>query len=143
MGKERFQLSSFRDLQQVELSCIYFSLNKIMEEGSSSYVAYYLLFGAALGITSSTGSFYFIIKKLKINDVIKKLLLFASIQQFLGYGIFFGSILSHVYRTKNKLTCFLACTSIGSTTKGTQAVISMISIIRFVSLMNVLSSIIK
>ena len=130
MGKERFQLSSFRDLQQVELSCIYFSLNKIMEEGSSSYVAYYLLFGAALGITSSTGSFYFIIKKLKINDVIKKLLLFASIQQFLGYGIFFGSILSHVYRTKNKLTCFLACTSIGSTTKGTQAVISMISIIR-------------
>ena len=101
-----------------------------MEEGSSSYVAYCLIFGAVLGIISSTGSFYFIVTRLKINDVIKKLLLFASIQQFLGYGIFFGSILSHVYRIKNKLTCCLAFTSIGSTTKGTQAVISMISIIR-------------
>ena len=86
---------------------------------------------ALFGIVSSTCSLYFILRKLKINHVIKKLLLFASVNQIIGYGILFGSLLTQFYKIKNKLTCFLAITAWGLTMKGTQTVISMISIIRY------------
>ena len=46
-----------------------------------------LIFGAILGIVSSIICFGFIFKKVKINPVIKKLLLVATVQQSLGYAI--------------------------------------------------------
>ena len=90
-----------------------------------------LIFGAILGIVSSIICFGFIFKKLKINHVIKKLLLFATVQQSLGYGIFFGSILAIGFGIQNKVTCFFAFTSIIGSTIGTQASISMLSVIRW------------
>ena len=89
-----------------------------------------LLFGAFLGIISSLCCFYFIVKKLKINQIIKKLLIFASIQQAFGYGILFSSVMLAIYQIKNKLTCALATASFGVSGNGTQLVITMISIIR-------------
>ena len=89
------------------------------------------MFGASLGIVSSVCCFYFIVKKLQINQVIKSLLLFASVQQFVGYGIFFVSLMfQHISEIRNKLTCFLVYNSMGTMLKGTQTVTSMISIIR-------------
>ena len=89
-----------------------------------------LTFGAIIGIVSTVTCFCFIIKKLKINHVIKKLLLFATVQQSLGYGIFFGSVLAMGFGIKNKVTCYFAFTSIIASTIGSQASISMISVIR-------------
>ena len=93
----------------------------------------YLSFGATLGILSSVCCFYFILKKLKINHVIRLLLIYVSIQQFLGYITFLCSMILHVNKIRNKLTCFFAYFSIGATTIGTQTIISMISIIRYVN----------
>ena len=89
-----------------------------------------LVFGAIIGIVSAIACFRFIFKKLKINYVIKKLLLVATVQQLLGYGIFFCSILAIGFGIQNKVTCFLAFTSFISSTMGSQASISMISVIR-------------
>ena len=89
-----------------------------------------LIFGAILGIVSAITCFGFIFKKLKINYVIKKLLLVATVQQSLGYGIFFGSILAIGFGIKNKVTCCFAITSFIASTIGSQASISMISVIR-------------
>ena len=89
-----------------------------------------LIFGAIIGIVSATTCFGFTFKKLKINHVIKKLLLVATVQQLLGYGIFFGSILAIWFGIQNKVTCFFAFTSIIASTIGSQASISMISVIR-------------
>ena len=89
-----------------------------------------LIFGAILGIVSSITCFGFIFKKLKINHVIRKLLLFATLQQSLGYGIFFGSILAIGFGIQNKVTCFFGVTSILTSTCGSRASISMISVIR-------------
>ena len=87
--------------------------------------------GAVLGITSSVVCFYFIAKKLKINHVIKKLLLFTSIQQIFGYGMLLGSTIAQLNKIKNKLTCFIAFASFGLTMKTTQALISTVSIVRY------------
>ena len=89
-----------------------------------------LIFGAIIGIVCAGTCFAFIFKKLKINYVIKKLLLVATVQQLIGYGIFFGSILAIGFGIKNKVTCFFAFTSIIASTIGTQASISMLSVIR-------------
>ena len=70
-----------------------------------------LIFGAIIGIVCAVTCFGFIFKKLKINYVIKKLLLVATVQQSLGYGIFFGSILAIGFGIQNKVTCFFAVTS--------------------------------
>ena len=63
---------------------------------------YSLLLSATIGIISSACCFYFVLKKLKINHIIKKLLLFASIQQCLGYGILFSSMMLFIFKIKNK-----------------------------------------
>ena len=89
-----------------------------------------LIFGAIIGIVCAITCFGFIFKKLKINYVIKKLLLVATVQQLLGYGIFFGSVVAIGFGIRNKVTCFFAFTSIIASTLGTQASISMISVIR-------------
>ena len=89
-----------------------------------------LTFGAIIGIVSAGTCFCFIFKKLKINYVIKKLLLVTTVQQLLGYGIFFASILAIGFGIQNKVTCFFAVTSIITSMCGLQASISMISVIR-------------
>ena len=89
-----------------------------------------LIFGAIIGIVSAITCFGFIFKKLKINYVIKKLLLVATVQQSLGYGIFLGSILAIGFGIQNKVTCFFSFTSIVASIIGSQASISMISVIR-------------
>ena len=94
----------------------------------------FLLIPIALGILaiiSALACFYFIFVKLKINHIIKKLLIFANVQQAIGFGIFVTSIISHASGFKNKLTCFLAITSIRASLIGNQASISAISIIRY------------
>ena len=91
---------------------------------------YSLLLSATIGIISSACCFYFVLKKLKINHIIKKLLLFASIQQCLGYGILFSSMMLFIFKIKNKVTCTLAFVSFGETAIGTQSVITIISLIR-------------
>ena len=91
----------------------------------------YLSFGAALGITSSICCFYFIVKKLQINHVIRVLLLFASVQQFFGYVTFLSSIIFNLNKIRNRLTCFFTYFSFGATTIGTQNVITLISVIRY------------
>ena len=89
------------------------------------------MFGASLGILSSVCCFYFIVRKLKINQVIKSLLLFAIVQQFVGYGIFFVSLtVLHIHEIRNKITCFLVYNFMGTMLKGTQTITTMISIIR-------------
>ena len=84
-----------------------------------------------LAIMSALACFYFIFVKLKINHIIKKLLIFATVQQAIGFGIFVTSIISHASGFKNKLTCFLAITSVRTSLIGNQASISAISIIRY------------
>ena len=88
----------------------------------------------ALGILvviSALVCFYFIFVRLKINHIIKKLLIFANVQQAIGFGIFVTSIISHASGFKNKLTCVLAITSVRASLIGNQASISAISIIRY------------
>ena len=88
----------------------------------------------ALGILvviSALVCFYFIFVRLKINHIIKKLLIFANVQQAIGFGIFVTSIISHASGFKNKLTCFLAITSLRASVIGNQASITAISIIRY------------
>merc|ERR1712203_595334 len=90
-----------------------------------------MIFGAVLGIVSSITCFGFIFKKLKINHVIKKLLLVVTVQQLLGYAISLVPILAIAHGIVNKLTCFVSILSIVATLLGTQALLSMISIIRY------------
>ena len=82
-------------------------------------------------IISALASFAFIFWRLKINHIIKKLLLFATVQQAIGFGIYVSSNISFASGFKNKLTCFLAITSVGASVIGTQTSISAISIIRY------------
>ena len=92
---------------------------------------YFLLVGSFIGIISSIYCLYFIVKKLKINHIIKKLLMVACVEQFLGYVIVFCSVVLFIFEIKNKVTCFTAISSFGVTFMGKQLVITMISIIRF------------
>ena len=75
--------------------------------------------------------FAFIFRQLQIHHVIKKMLLFATVQQAIGYGIFVCSMVLFVYGLKNILTCFLAATSILASAIGTQTSVSAISITRY------------
>ena len=84
-----------------------------------------------LVIISVLACFLFIYKRLKINHIIKKILLFATGQQAIGFGIFVSSLVPHVFGFKNKLTCFLTITSLRASVIGTQTSISAISIIRY------------
>ena len=84
-----------------------------------------------LGITTALACFGFILVKLKINHVIKKLLLFVTIQQAIGYATFLCSLILYGNGLKNKLICFLAFVSIRASSHGTQASITAISIIRY------------
>ena len=84
-----------------------------------------------LAIISALTCFYLVFVKLKINHIIKKLLIFANVQQVIGFGIFVTSIISHASGFKNKLTCVLAITSVRASLIGNQASISAISIIRY------------
>ena len=85
-----------------------------------------LIFSAIIGIVSAITCFGFILKKLKINHVIKKLLLVATVQQSLGYAKSLVSILAFTHGIINKVTCFLAFMSIVATVFGSQALISII-----------------
>ena len=94
----------------------------------------FLLIPIVLGmvvIISALASFVFIVRKLKINHMIKKLLLFATLQQAIGFGIYVSINIAFASGFKNKLTCFLAITSVGASIIGTQTSISAISIIRY------------
>ena len=71
-----------------------FSLKMSLDHSGHTKSDIALIFGAIIGIVCAVTCFGFIFKKLKINYVIKKLLLVATVQQSLGYGIFFGSILA-------------------------------------------------
>ena len=82
-------------------------------------------------IISALASFAFIFRRLKINHIIKKLLLFATVQQAIGFGVFVSSNISHASGFKNQLTCFLAITSVQASIIRTQTSISAISIIRY------------
>ena len=95
----------------------------VMTEEEEVPVPIFSIVGASLGIASSTACFCFIAKKLKINHVIRKLLLFGSVQQIFGYGMLLGSTIAHYNEIKNKLTCFIAFASFGLTMKTTQALI--------------------
>ena len=75
--------------------------------------------------------FAFIFRRLQIHHVIKKMLLFATAQQAIGYGIFVFLVVLFVYGLKNILTCFLAATSILASAIGTQTSLSAISITRY------------
>ena len=93
-----------------------------------------LLIPILLGIVviiSALASFSFIFWSLKINGIIKKLLLFATVQQAIGFGINVSCIVLYASGFKNKLTCFLAITSARASVTGTQTSISAISIIRY------------
>ena len=105
----------------------------MVEETSNELQSYqrYMSFGAVIGIMTSICCFYFITKKLRINRVIRVLLLFASVQQFFGYVIFLISIIFHMRKMRNRLTCFFTYSSFGTTMSGTQNVITLISIIRY------------
>ena len=85
-----------------------------------------------LGIVSAIGCFAFIKLKLDINHIIKKLLLFAAVQQAFFSGTFLWSIISLTSGIQNKFICWLAFTSIRASNLGSQTSISMISIIRSV-----------
>ena len=94
----------------------------------------FLLIPTVLGmvvIISALVSFAFIFRRLKINHIIKKLLLFATVQQAIGFGIYVSINIAFASGFKNKLTCFLAITSVGASVIGTQTSISAISIIRY------------
>ena len=84
-----------------------------------------------LTVISALTCFTFIFRGLQINHVIKKMLLFATAQQAIGYGIFVFSVVLFVYGLKNIFTCFLAATSILASAIGTQTFISAISITRY------------
>ena len=92
---------------------------------------YFLIATGILGVTTALACFGFIIVKLKINHIIKKLLLFATIQQAIGYAIFLCSVILYGNGFKNKLICFLILVSIRASSHGTQASITTISIIRY------------
>ena len=86
-----------------------------------------------IAIVSSLICFSFIYSKLKINHVIKKLLLFGTAQQAVGYGILSCSIItSIVLGARNKFKCFLGFTSIVASGLGTQTTVSLISVIRYI-----------
>ena len=85
-----------------------------------------------LGILSAIGCFAFIVKKLKINHVIRKILLFATVQQAFFYSTFLCSMISMAAGFQNKLTCYISITSMVSSNIGSQTSISMISIIRYI-----------
>ena len=94
----------------------------------------FLFIPIALGILviiSALACFLFIFRRLKINHIIKKILLLATGQQVIGFGIFVSSIVSFASGFKNVLTCFIALTSIQATVIGVQTSISAISIIRY------------
>ena len=84
-----------------------------------------------LTVISALTCFTFIFRGLQINHVIKKMLLFATAQQAIGYGIFVVSVVLFVYGLKNILTCFLAVTSLLASAIGTQTSVSAISITRY------------
>ena len=84
-----------------------------------------------LVVISALTCFAFISGGLQINHVIKKMLLFATAQQVIGYGIFVVSVVSFVYGLKNILTCFLAATSVLASAIGTQTSVAAISITRY------------
>ena len=94
---------------------------------------YFLVATGILGIISALACFGFIFVKMKINHVIKKLLLFATIQQAIGYSTFLCSVIlfTHFNGFNNKLICFLGMASIRASSYGTQASITAISIIRY------------
>ena len=85
-----------------------------------------------LMVVSALTCFAFIFRGLQINHVIKKMLLFATAQQAICYGIFVFSVALCVYGLKTILTCFLAATSTMASAIGTQTSLSAISITRYV-----------
>ena len=84
-----------------------------------------------LMVVSALTCFAFTFRGLQINHVIKKMLLFATAQQAIGYGIFVFLVVLFVYGLKNILTCFLAATSILASAIGTQTSVAAISITRY------------
>ena len=102
-------------------------------------ILYYILIATGiLGITTALGSYGFILVKLKINHVIKKLLFFVTIQQAIGYATFLCSVILYGNGFKNQLICFLALASIRASSHGTQASITAISIIRYLIVDNII-----
>ena len=86
-----------------------------------------------ISIVSSVSCFAFIYFKLKINKIIKNLLLFGTAQQVVGYGVLFLSIINSIVKGfRDKLSCFFGFTSIAASCLGAQTTVSMISVIRLV-----------
>ena len=84
-----------------------------------------------IGMVSSISCFSFILIRLQINHVIKRLLLFAMVQQAIGYGTALCSVILGISGLTNIVTCFLSFTSPLALGFGTQTCISAISIIRY------------
>ena len=90
-----------------------------------------ILCGGISGLVFSGVCFAFAYQKLKINQVIKILLLFASLQQTIAYAVVFSSTMAIILGFKNKITCYLVATSIETSMSGTRMCIAAISIIRY------------
>ena len=91
----------------------------------------FTLCGGISGFVLSSVCYAFIYLKLKINPVIKKILLFLAIQQAIAYAIVVSCMIAIMLGFKNKITCHLVKSSIGISMSGTQTCIAAISIIRY------------
>ena len=91
---------------------------------------YFFICAQVLGIVSSIACLAFIIK-LQINHVVKKLLIFATVQQAIGYGTALCSVILSISGLRSLVTCFLGYTVPLASVFGTQTCISAIGIIRY------------
>ena len=91
----------------------------------------FILCGGILGFVLSIACYAFAYLKLKINPVIKKILLFAAIQQAIAYAIGVSSTIAIMLGYKNRITCYLIGSPIGTSMSGTRMCITAISIARY------------
>ena len=116
-------------LTLLTMSSLWFVSGKMDETLTSPLYA--MLCIAITGIASAAISFTYVFLKLKINHVIKKLLLFGTAQQAVGYGVIASSIVvSFIQGFISKLTCIFGFISFAASILGSQSVVTMISVIR-------------
>ena len=87
--------------------------------------------GGILGFVLSIACYAFAYLKLKINPVIKTILLFAAIQQAIGYAIGVSSTIATMLGFENRIMCYLIGSPIGTSMSGTPMCIAAISIARY------------
>ena len=93
----------------------------------------FILCGGISGFVLSGVCFAFACLKLKINHVIKKILLFATIQQAIAYAIVVSCVIAIILGFQNKITCLLVPNAIRTSMSGTQMCVAAISITRYKS----------